>query len=191
MSLSEGAGRWWPLVALSLCVACETPAQPEQEHSVVVKKHKEAARSLLQGQRFLPALKKVEDRVGGDAQLLELRIAASEIRVQVQNRNLPKRIDEFRYENGEIKGPFPVELKGSGVLSKNLFPLSKVHLDELPKLLKLAVQKVDPQDGKVERIVLRRNYPLSDDVRFRIFVESPRRKGYLDATEWGHPIGIN
>jgi hypothetical protein len=34
-------------------------------------------------------------------------------------------------------------------------------------------------------VLLRRNLPLSEDVVFRVFVDSPRRSGYLDADQSG------
>jgi hypothetical protein len=63
-----------------------------------------------------------------------------------------------------------------------------VYLKAIPRLSALAVDHVDPQDGSVSLIVIRRNLPFSTDVRFRVFVNSPRQNGQLDANRFGHPL---
>jgi len=87
-----------------------------------------------------------------------------------------------------VNEPLVVELRGAGKLKENLFPLDSVYLKAIPRLSSLAVEHVDPQDGKVDSIVIRRNLPFSQDVRFRVFVKSPRRNGQLDANRFGHPL---
>lgn len=120
--------------------------------------------------------------------VLELRASAESLLVQVQDPKTPERVLQFEYSGGKLQEPLAVELRGAGDLEQNLFPLDSVYLKGIPRLCGIAVEHVDPQDGKVDHIVLRRNFPFSHDVRFRVFVNSPRRAGQIDANRFGHPL---
>lgn len=123
-----------------------------------------------------------------EIQLLELRASAERLVLQVADPTLPDRVLQWEYSRGETKGPSEVELRGTGKLSENLFPLESVYLKAIPRLCSIAVDHVDPQDGRVSHLIVRRNFPFSQDVRFRLFVDSPRRSGLLDANRFGHPL---
>ena len=128
----------------------------------------------------------------GDAslaiELLELRASPDRLALQVADAATPGRVLEWEYAQGEVKEPRVVELRGAGKLDENLFPLDSVYLKAIPRLCSIAVDHVDPQDGRVSHLVIRRNLPFSGDVRFRLFVDSPRRPGQLDANRFGHPL---
>ena len=149
--------------------------------------------SLLEAEpleRALEALTRAIRR--GDAsvaiELLELRAAPDRVVLQVADAATPGRVLEWEYAQGEVKEPRAVELRGAGKLDENLFPLDSVYLKAIPRLCSIAVDHVDPQDGRVSHLVVRRNLPFSGDVRFRLFVDSPRRPGQLDANRFGHPL---
>jgi len=140
--------------------------------------------------RALTALTRAARQGAGEAAIaaLELRITESTLELQASDPNRSDRVLSWKYKGGKLEGPVVVELRGAGKLKENLFPLEAVYLKAIPRLSALAVEHVDPQDGKVDSIVVRRNFPFSRDVRFRVFVESPRRNGQLDANRFGHPL---
>jgi hypothetical protein len=141
-------------------------------------------------ERALDALTRAIRR--GDAsveiELLELRASADRLVLQAADPTLTSRVLQWEYVQGEVKGPSVVELRGAGKLEENLFPLESVYLKAIPRLCSIAVDHVDPQDGRVSHLIVRRNLPFSQDVRFRLFVDSPRRSGLLDANRFGHPL---
>ncbi len=93
-----------------------------------------------------------------------------------RSRTRPEgRLLEYEYKQGAFGEPRLVELRGTGDLDENLFTLDSVRLAALPDLLGAAVEKVDSHDGRATRILVRRNLPQSEDVRVRVFVDSPRR----------------
>jgi hypothetical protein len=96
---------------------------------------------------------------------------------------------EYAVENGELSEPERAELRGQGELGANLFALRDVALEKLPELMTQAAAQIDGQDGKVERIVVRRLLPQSDAVRIRIYVDSPRLSGHVDFDANGTPVG--
>jgi len=89
---------------------------------------------------------------------------------------------------GQIRGPVRVEVKGQGEVKDNLFPYSEVDLTAIARAFRIAVLAVDPEDGQVERLVIRRNLPFGKRVRGRIYVHSPRMSGSIDVNEEGTPL---
>ncbi|HEY6727349.1 MAG TPA: hypothetical protein VI197_25115 [Polyangiaceae bacterium] len=149
--------------------------------------------SLLEAEPLERALEAVTAAIRrGDTsveiELLELRASAERLVLQAADPAAPERVLQWEYSQGETKGPSVVELRGTGKLQENLFPLESVYLKAIPRLCSIAVDHVDPQDGRVSHLIIRRNLPFSQDVRFRLFVDSPRRSGLLDANRFGHPL---
>lgn len=149
--------------------------------------------SLLEAEPLEQALEALASAIRrGDAsveiELLELRASPERLVLQVADTAAPGRVLQWEYSQAEVKGPSVVELKGAGKLEENLFPLESVYLKAIPRLCTIAVDHVDPQDGRVSHLIVRRNLPFSQDVRFRLFVDSPRRSGLLDANRFGHPL---
>lgn len=177
-------------------VAAERVLEPDTKLRPLpqpLKSVEPARPSLLEAaplERALDALTRAIRR--GDAsveiELLELRASPDRLVLQAADPTLPSRVLQWEYTHGEVKGPAVVELKGAGKLEENLFPLESVYLKAIPRLCSIAVDHVDPQDGRVSHLIVRRNLPFSQDVRFRLFVDSPRRSGLLDANRFGHPL---
>jgi hypothetical protein len=174
------------LVALSVAACDSRAAGKDRGRSDAVAGQGEP--SLLERARLAPALKELDRRFGDEARVLTVDIEPSRMLVQVEEPSGTGRIVQYEYRRGSFKGPENVQLRGSGNLADNLFTLGSIKLSVLPELLGAAVDKVDPQDGRVGRLVIRRNLPDSEDVRVRVFVKSPRRDGYLDADAEGRPI---
>lgn len=149
--------------------------------------------SLFETATLTRALEKLTHEISqGDenveVSLLELRALPNKLILQAEDPKAHGHVVQWEYSNGTIKTPRIVELRGAGKLDENLFPIEGVYLQAIPRLCSIAVSHVDPQDGRVTQIVVRRNLPFSSDVRFRVFVESPRKNGQLDANRFGHPL---
>lgn len=155
--------------------------------------HKESGPSLFEAEPLDRALQALKQALSGGNQelelaVLELRASRNRLIVQAEDPKAPGRVLQWEYSEGKVHEPEVLDLRGEGDLDENLFSLGGVYLKAIPRLATLAVEHVDPQDGKVTQIVVRRNFPFSQDVRFRVFVESPRRNGQLDANRFGHPL---
>lgn len=145
-------------------------------------------RSLLERERFDAALAALVKKVGATRQVLAFEAERKEFHIQVQSATNEDEVVEFRFRDGNVSGPEPVELRGSGRLASNLFRLELGELELIPELAGTAVERIDAEHGQVERVLLRRNLPESKDVRYRVYVESPLRSGQLDANERGEPL---
>ncbi len=196
----------WMLVLLTVveATACNDSAakgtlQPDKDlrplptPPLTAASSKASGPSLFEAEpldRALHDLKQALNRGNEEQEIavLELRANQHRLLLQAEDPKAPGRVLQWEYSQGKVQEPVVVDLRGEGNLEDNLFSLDGVYLKAIPRLATLAVEHVDPQDGKVTEIVVRRNFPFSQDVRFRVFVESPRRGGQLDANRFGHPL---
>jgi succinyl-diaminopimelate desuccinylase len=121
------------------------------------------------------------------ARVLVLDVREHALVVQAEDMTHPSRVLEYTLENGDFPEPVRAEVRGSGELAQNLFALKDVALEKLPELARLAVAQVDAENGRVSRVVVRRQLPQSEAVRFRVYVESPRLNGQADFDASGNP----
>lgn len=118
--------------------------------------------------------------------VLEVRARSHRVALQVRVADTST-IAEYVYD-GRVLGPSPTHIAGSGDLESNLFDLESVDFDALGRLFPVARASVDPLDGRVTELVVRRGLPFQRDVRARIYVDSPRLRGHLDADGKGTPL---
>jgi hypothetical protein len=123
----------------------------------------------------------IRQRVGDVTSVLMLELTTDRAVIQVEAPTRPGYVVQYEWDDGNLRGPVPVELRGSGSLEANLFPLSAVALDQVPGLAKAAVERIDREHGQVERIVVRRNLPVDEAVGIRVYVDSPIRSSHIDA----------
>jgi len=173
-----------PLAAL-LCLAwlgCDQRAD-KTSHSrtdaVASASQEMSGPSLFSSERLGPALQALRAKAGG--RLLRLEIRARELTLQVEDANTPGAVLELHYRDGKVSEPEHATLRGKGQLADNLFDVSELKLEAIPELLREAARRVDPENGTVDWVLVRRNLPDSEDVQLRVYVTSPRRSGYIDA----------
>lgn len=127
--------------------------------------------------------------------MLEFRATVDRLSAQVKAGPTVEAIVQFDYVErpgepgqppvGNVFGPAPVPMKGKGDFEQNLFLYEEVKLLQMAKAFSLAVKAVDPLDGRVEKLIVRRNLPFGKRVRGRIYVASPRLPGSIDVNEKG------
>lgn len=164
---------------------CESAA-PRHERAEASEVKEEP--NLLERQRLAPALKYLTRRFEPKTRVLAVDVDHERLKLQIEDPRQPGRVLEYEYRKDAVGEPRVVELRGEGNLDENLFPLQAVRWASLPDLLGAAVEKVDPRDGRVTRLLVCRNLPESEEVRVRVYVDSPRRPGHFDANAQGHPI---
>ncbi len=151
----------------------------------------ERAPSLLNAGPLQRGLVALHEKLGKPINALELLVFPDHLLIQVQDPAQPGHVLQYEYRNGKVSKGIPVELQGNGKLADNLYTLDDIQLDAVPELARQAVQKVDPKNGRVSYMILKRNLPFDMDVQYRVFVKSPLRDGYVDADKTGKLIEGN
>jgi hypothetical protein len=124
----------------------------------------------------------------GRAKVLVVDVREQRVVAQIEDSTHPGQVVELSLEGERASEPERAELRGKGELATNLFSLRDATLDKIPELVSRATKQVDAQDGKVTRIVLRRQLPHTDALRFRVYVDSPRLSGHVDFDASGNPV---
>jgi hypothetical protein len=127
-------------------------------------------------------------RARADDKWLRVEVRPRELVLQAEDAANPGAVLEYHYRDGKVSEPEHATLRGKGQLSDNVFDPNEVKLEAIPGLVREAVRRVDPEHGKVDLVVVRRNLPQSSDVRLRVYVSSPRWNGHLEADRNGQPL---
>jgi succinyl-diaminopimelate desuccinylase len=127
-------------------------------------------------------------RFGPSARVLALDARAQKVTIQVADSRNQGEVLEYGVMPEGLSDPVRAELRGKGDLDANLFLLRVAALEKLPDMVSQATLRVDAAEGKVGRVLLRRQLPQSSDVRFRIYVESPRISGQADFEANGRAV---
>lgn len=196
----------WALVLLlaSGITACE---------SAPVAEVREQPPSELVGADVLLAFDAMRPLLGDDPHFLEIRADQSVLSLQVvrtkdgsplvaRNKDgspivegaLPElEVVEFRRplrpKPGETTSPpekSPVV--GSASLGENAYPLGDIDVTKIVAAFPLAKKAVDPSEGRLSGLVVRRFLPFHRAIRARIYVESPRMNGSMDTNGKGVPL---
>lgn len=120
------------------------------------------------------------------ARLLSLTALNRVVVLQVQNAKDPRAVLEYRYQNGSVTGPVPVELKGPGKLVDNLFRIDAIDLHVAEKVLN---QVRSDYSEEVRKLILTRNLPTSMDIQFRVFLKTNAGDRIIVADKTGRLLG--
>ncbi|MBN1611602.1 MAG: hypothetical protein JW940_33515 [Polyangiaceae bacterium] len=170
---------------LWLTTACQSGSSAEPRHRSEQALSAGEGTYLRQSGLLIRAVAELSERAGNPVFALRLTIDTRRVLLQAQDPIHPLRVRQFEYRDGEVFGPVPVRLEGEGHLEDNLFPLGELSAAAIPDLAARAANRVDPHNGKVSRVVARRNLPYSADVRLRVYVTSPILDGQVDADAQG------
>jgi hypothetical protein len=142
--------------------------------------------SLFSNETLTPALQALGAKAG--SKWLRLEIRARDIVLQAQDARDANAVVEYHYRDGNIGEPEQARLRGKGQLADNLFDAADVKLDAIPELTREAVKRIDAEAGTVDLVLVRRDLPERDEVRLRVYVDSPRQRAFLDADKSGQPL---
>lgn len=173
----------------TLALACnqsQTGSGRSRSEAVASASQEMSGPSLLAADVLQPALQALRTRA--DGKWLQLEVKPRELVLQAEDAGNPGAVLEYHYRDGKVSEPEHAVLRGKGQLADNLFDPSEVRLDAISALCREAVRRVDPEGGNVDRVLVRRNLPESAEVRLRVYVESPRFSGHLDADHSGQAL---
>jgi succinyl-diaminopimelate desuccinylase len=172
----------------SLATGCAESSPPSASRSDSVAGSEHAGPALFERDALERFLRELGTRVGARSRALAVDVREHGAIAQVEDAAHAGRIVEHELVNGAFAEPRSAELRGSGKLDANLFALSDVALRRIPELVTRATTEIDPAEGRVTRVLVRRHLPKTDAVRFRVYVESPRLSGFVDFDQDGNPL---
>ncbi len=175
------------LVTLGTLAGCEQGAGARARRSDAIADAAPSGPTLFERSAVDHWVGAVRATLGPNARALSLDMRPHRATLQIEDPSAVGHVLEYAIDAQGISEPTSAELRGAGRLEENLFPLRAVALERIPDLVSEALSEIDPSDGRVERVLLRRQLPLSPEVRFRVYVGSPRLSGQVDFEGDGHP----
>jgi hypothetical protein len=114
--------------------ALDSAAQQTKEMQSTVEKATEAATGgdYLSAASFAPIVQDIKAKLGTDGELLDLTVSKAGGNVKYRSGNRAAGYQWSSAQDGLV--PVKVTLVGSGKLSDNVFPISKLHPDATAKL---------------------------------------------------------
>ena len=176
------------LLAVSLCASCDRAtldsiAQPPTNPSAT-------APSNLDPKGFETSWKLLARTLPKDTAVLSVVVSQSAIRVQAKDPQSSELVFQHEIRAGNIRQPREVSLGGQGTLAHNLFPLSEAKLSVVPQLAVEALDRVKVREPEITRVVLKRDLPKSNSLRFRVLVAGLSRQGHLEADGQGNILSV-
>ena len=141
----------------------------------------------------------VKDKIGKPFKVIEIFIDDDEFRVQAQDPNNPKNVDEYKYVAGFVTGPSPVKLSGmNDDVDKSSFPFDEIDFSAIPKFSKEAIDKSGIEGAKIYRMTFQRAFALTDkgagalgNARWYIEIQGTRENVTASADPKGKLIGLD
>src|SRR5687767_11255344 len=145
------------------------------------------------------AAKAIKDEIGKPFKVTEIFIDDDEFRVQAQDPNNPKNVDEYKYVAGFVTGPTPVQLGGMvDNAEKSSFPFDEIDFEAVPKFCKDALDRADIEGGKIYRLTFARGFALTDEgagalgaPRWHIEIHGARENVTAAADPKGDLLGVD
>jgi hypothetical protein len=142
---------------------------------------------LWTAERLPKAIAAYREALPGKIRVLDLKIYADRVHMQVQDPAKPENVDQYDYR-GRVSDPIPVKLAGHGDLDDNLFDLDEIAFDRIPALVEEAVAKMPMEGGAVGYVLVRRGLPFTKDVRITVYMDGARKSGMLKADAKGRVL---
>jgi hypothetical protein len=168
-------------VCLASLLGCSNSAEP------LVATGGDSAEFSYLTPRFLgEAIDKLINPLPKPVRLLNLTALNRVVVIQVQGTEDRNAVLEYRFSEGKVRGPVPVELKGPGKLADNLFRADSFDAHVAEKVL-TAVRTEYSEE--VRKLVVSRNLPASMDIQFRVFLKTGTKDRIVVADKGGRLIG--
>ncbi|HQU85941.1 MAG TPA: hypothetical protein PKY59_22635 [Pyrinomonadaceae bacterium] len=156
-------------------------------------------RSFFEGERAKEAAKAIKEKIGKPFKVTEVFIEKNEFRVQAQDPNNPKNLDEYKFVGGFVTGPQPVKLNGMNEdLEKSTFPFDDINFDAIPAFTKEAIERSGIDGAQIYRMTFQRGFAITErgagslgNAAWRIEIKGEREDVTASAAPDGKLLGID
>lgn len=153
----------------------------------------------FEGDTAQKAAQAIRDKIGKPFKVVEVFVDEDEFRVQAQDPDKPKNVDEYKYAAGFVTGPTPVQLGGMvDSAEKSSFPFDDIDFGAVPKFCKEAVDRAGIEGGKIYRLTFQRGFALTANgagalgtPRWHIEINGARENVTAAADPKGKLLGVD
>lgn len=125
---------------------------------------------------------KFKEKIGGPVRLLELVVYPEYAIADIQNPNKKLEADQYKLRNGVVDDGAPLKFTGRQPTEKDLaattFAIEEVDFAQVPKIAQDAIAALALEGAETTHMILERRD--GGKVRWRVYVNSPRRSGSVE-----------
>ncbi len=106
----------------------------------------------------------IRDEIGKPFNVTEVFIDESgAFKVQAQDPDNPKNLDEYKYIRGFVTGPNPVKLDGMNEnLQSSSFPFDEINFAAIPEFAREAIEKAGIEEAEIYRMTFQRGFAMTE-----------------------------
>ena len=171
---------------LSAGILLSCRQQPTPSNVPVDATKPKAVAVMYQGTAAVEAANKIKEKIGGPVRVLDVNIAPGYLSVDAQDLKDPNKISHYEYRNGTVSEPTPVTLSEEIKLDSRLFSLDEVNLAAVANIAQAATERLKIDGGEVQGMDIRRNLPISNEIRWHVGVTGTEKAGFVDADGKGN-----
>lgn len=155
--------------------------------------------NMFEGNNAEKAVSEVKAKIGKPFKITEVMIEKNELRIQAQDPNNPKNLDEYKYVSGFIVEPNPVKLNAmNDKLDQSAFPIDEINFAAVPQIVADALKQTAVEGGTVRRMTFQRGFAIVGNsagslgnARWNIEVVGTRENASAAANPQGKVVGVN
>ena len=121
----------------------------------------------------------------GDAlKVREAAFYADYVIIEAQDPAKPQNIDRYTLRDGVLGDPEPVHLSSSDIVEVQVFRVRDIDWGVVAEVAAAAAERLRIEDGLPNYAYVERSHER--DIRINVYVNSPRRSGYVEADQEGN-----
>jgi hypothetical protein len=133
---------------------------------------------------------KLKAKITGPVRLFAVEVYPDFVEAKIQDPKRKEHVDAYELRDGRVGDPVPVKFMINIPTAKDLdgatFDLATVDFAAVPKMTKDAPAQLKMEGGHVTNMILKRDLPFSQDVRWRVYVSGARGDGSVEYDAGGH-----
>jgi len=155
--------------------------------------------NYFEGDAAKTSAEKVSLEIGKPFNVFEVMIENNEFRLQAQDPDNPKNLDEYKVIGGFVTGPNPIKTNAMQKdLEKSTFPFDQINFAAVPDFTREALEKSKIEGAKIRRITFQRGFAIKENDagalgngRWHIEIEGTRESASATASPNGKLLGVD
>jgi hypothetical protein len=141
--------------------------------------------------RFRELMDELVAQLGFQPRIREIVLGPNLVDVELANPATPSKVDRWSWSSptGRFEGPEPVHVTDRLTVARELFPLSDVRADVVPRLVAQG-NRLEIEGAQTSTMLLRRNLPFSPRVIWLVNVNGTRESKQLRADAAGRVFQV-
>jgi hypothetical protein len=133
---------------------------------------------------------KLRAKIGGPVKLLKLGVYPEFVEAEIQDPKKREHVDKYELRDGAVGDGVPIKFVINTPTAKDLdavtIDIGSIDFAAVPRMVRDAPAQLKIEGGSVTHMLLQRDLPFSQEVRWRVYVSGTRGDGSVEYDPAGH-----